>query len=216
MARSPESPVPPRVTRPDLPDTLAAAVPSRRADLLAARLVLDGEADLAYASLEQCVITADAGTVDLTGATLLDVAMTDVRLASLVLRGASIRRLRISGGRIGTLDLSGSRIAELDLRDVRIDYLTLSGARVDDAEVTGCSIRTLDMPQAELTRVRFTSATADEVDPRGMRAADVDLRGLDALAFLDANSLRGTTLTPFQVQQLAPTIAAGLGILIKD
>jgi hypothetical protein len=49
-----------------------------------------------------------------------------------------------------------------------------------------------------------------------MRATDVDLRGLDALAFLDANSLRGTTLTGFQVQQLAPVIAAGLGIQIKE
>ncbi|MEV4775069.1 pentapeptide repeat-containing protein [Microbacterium sp. LWH12-1.2] len=215
MARSSDSPVAPRVTAPDLPEDLAPATPARRADLLAARLEIAGSADLAYASLEQCVVTADADTVDLTGATILDVAMTDMRVASLKLRNSGIRRLRITGGRIGTLDLSGARIAELELRDVRIDYLNLGTARAEDLEVTGCSIRAIDMPQAELTRVRFTSTRSDEVDPRGMRATHVDLRGLDALAYLDANSLRGTTLTEFQVQQLAPTIAAGLGIQIK-
>lgn len=216
MARSTESPVAPRVSPPDLPDRLEPATPRRSADLLAASLDLTASADLAYASLEQCTVRADADDVDLTGATILDVAMDGVRIASLKMRDAGIRRLRISGGRIGTLDLSGARIDELELRDLRIDYLNLGAARATDVEVSGCSIRTLDMPQSELTRVRFTAVSTDEVDPRGMRATDVDLRGLDALAFLDANSLRGTTLTGFQVQQLAPVIAVGLGIQIKD
>ena len=216
MARTTESPAAPRVSPPDLPDRLEPAEPRRSADLLAASLDLAGDADLSYASLEQCTIRADADAVDLTGATILDVALTGVRIASLKMRGAGIRRMQIIGGRIGTLDLSGARIDELDLRDLRIDYLNLGGARATDVEITGCSIRTIDIPQAELTRVRFTGTSSDEVDPRGMRATDVDLRGLDALSYLDANSLRGTTLTGFQVQQLAPVNAVGLGIQIKD
>ncbi|WP_435745511.1 pentapeptide repeat-containing protein [Microbacterium sp. PMB16] len=215
MARTTESPAAPRVSPPDLPDEFAAASPRRNADLIAAALDLGGDTDLAYASLEQCTLRADADAVDLTGATVLDVAMTGVRIASLKMRDAGIRRLRISDGRIGTLDLSGARIDELELRDLRIDYLNLGAARATDVEISGCSIRTIDMPQSELTRVRFADTTSDEVDPRGMRATDVDLRGLDALSYLDANSLRGTTLTGFQVQQLAPVIAAGLGIQIK-
>lgn len=216
MARTTESPVAPRVSPPDLPDRLDPARPTRNADLLAASLELTGDVDLAYASLEQCTIQADADTVDLTGATVLDVALTGVRIASLKMRDAGVRRLRIVGGRIGTLDLSGARIDELELRDLRIDYLNLGTARATDVEVDGCGIRTIDIPQAELTRVRFAATSSDEVDPRGMRAKDVDLRGLDAVSYLDANSLRGTTLTPFQVQQLAPVIAAGLGIQLKD
>lgn len=216
MARTPDSPAAPRVSPPDLPEKLTPSVPARNADLIAAHLDLRGSVDLAYAALEQCTVTADAEEIDLTGATLLDVSMTAVRAASLRLRDAGIRRLQIIGGRIGTLDLSTARISELELRDVRIDYLNLGAARAGDVEVTDCRIRTLDMPQADLTRIRFTRTSCDEVDPRGMRAKDVDLRGLDALAFLDANSLRGTTLTGFQVQQLAPVIAAGLGIQIKE
>ncbi|OAN38384.1 pentapeptide repeat-containing protein [Microbacterium sp. H83] len=216
MARTPGSPVAPRVSAPDLPPHLESAAPRRNVDLLAARLDLAGTVDLAHSSLEQCELTADADAVDLTGATLIDVALSDARVASLRMRDASVRRVRISGGRIGTLDLSGARIDELELRDVRIDYLNLGGTRAVDVEVGDCGIRTLDMPQADLTRVRFTGCRSDEVDPRGMTARDVDLRGLDAAAFLDANSLRGTTLSGFQVQQLAPLFAAGLGIRVRD
>ncbi|MBT2486250.1 MULTISPECIES: pentapeptide repeat-containing protein [unclassified Microbacterium] len=216
MARSSESPVAPRVSLPDLPEEFVPATPARRADLLAAALDLTGTADLAYASLEQCTVHADTDSVDLTGATVLDVAMTGVRTTALRLRDSGIRRLSIRGGRIGTLDLSGARIDELELLDLKIDYLNLGGARATDVDISGCSIRSIDMPQSELRRVRFSNCSSDEVDPRGMRATDVDLRGLDALSYLDVNSLRGTTLSGLQVQHLAAVMAAGLGIQIRD
>ena len=216
MVPRPDSPAAPRVSAPDIPPHLTDATPARSADLLAARLDLSGTVDLAYASLEQCVIAADADSVDLVGATILDVDMTDVRIASLSLRNAGIRRLRITGGRIGTFDLSGARIDELELRDVRIDYLNLGGAKGTDILIARSTTRTLDMPHAELTRMRFDDCRSDEVDPRGLRASDVDLRGLDSIAFTDTNGLRGTTLTTFQVQQLAPTLAAGIGIQVAD
>lgn len=216
MARTSDSPASPRVTAPDLPPVLEPARAARSADLVAARLDLAGTVDLAYSTVEQCVVSADADAVDLTGASVVDVDMSGVRIASLRMRDAGVRRVRINGGRIGTLDLSEAHVSELDLRDVRIDYLNLGAAKVTDLEITGCAIRTIDMPRAELTRVRFTSTSSDEVDSRGTRAKDLDLRGLDALGYLDANSLRGATLTSFQVQQLAPVLAAGIGILVKD
>lgn len=216
MARTPDSPIAPRVSAPDIPPHLTAAKPTRGADLLAARLDLSGDVNLAYGSLEQCLVTADSDTIDLTGATILDVDITGIRAASMKLRNAGIRRLRITGGRIGTLDLSSTRIDELELRDLRIDYLSLGGSKGSDILVADSTLKALDMPQAELTRVRFENCRSNEVDTQGIRAAHVDLRGLDADAFMDTNSLRGTTLTTFQIQQLAPTIAAGLGIQIRD
>ncbi len=216
MPRTPESPAAPRVSAPDLPPALEPAAPSRRSDVFAARLDLAGTVDLGYSTLEQCVVAADADAVDLTGGTVVDVDLSGVRIASLRMRDAGVRRVRIRGGRIGTLDLSQASVAELELREVRIDYLNLGAAKVTDLEVIGCTIRTIDLPQAELTRVRFADTSSDEIDTRGMRAKDLDLRGLDALSYLDANSLRGATLTSFQVQQLAPVIAAGIGIQVKD
>lgn len=195
---------------------LEPAAPGRRSDVFAARLDLTGTVDLAYSTIEQCVVSADADAVDLTGGTVVDVDLPGVRIASLKMRDAGVRRVRIRGGRIGTLDLSQASVAEVELREVRIDYLNLGAAKITDLEVTGCTIRTIDLPQAELARVRFADTSSDEVDTRGMRAKDLDLRGLDALSYLDAHSLRGATLTSFQVQQLAPVIAAGIGIQVKD
>lgn len=216
MTRSSDALIAPKVSRPDLPDALGAAAPARASDLHLVSVALSGEADLAHSSLEQCRLTADAESVDLTGATLMDVEMDAPRVASMTMRDATVRRLRIVGGRIGTLDLSTARSAELELTGVRIDYLTFGGARLEDALITDCVLRSLDMPQADLTRVRFEGCRAGEVDPRGMKAAHVDLRGLDAEAFLDVNSLRGVTMSPFQVQLLAPVMAAGLGIRLRD
>lgn len=209
-------PVPPRVSAPDLPDRLTPARAQRRADLLSASVACAGETDLAHGSLEQCVLKGSADRVDLTGATLLDVLIEDLRAPAVSLRDATIRRLRIDRGRIGTLDLSTTRIGELEIRGARIDYLSLGGARAEDVLIADTTLHTLDVPQATLTRVRFDSTRADEVDPRGLTAKDLDLRGLDALAYLDVLSLRGATLTSNQVELLAPAFAASAGIDVRD
>ncbi|MDR2997199.1 MAG: pentapeptide repeat-containing protein [Microbacterium sp.] len=209
-------PVPPRVSEPDLPTHLTPAPARRRADLLQASIECSGETDLAHGSLEQCMLTGAAERVDLTGATLLDVRIEDLRAPVVSLRDASIRRLRIDRGRIGTLDLSSARIGELEIRGVRVDYLSLGGAKAEDVIIADTMVRALDVPQATLTRVRFDGTRADEVDPRGLTAKDVDLRGLDALAYLDVLSLRGATLDSRQVELLAPAFAAAAGIDVRD
>lgn len=214
MARKNDSPTAPRVSAPDLPSTLVPAHPARRAQLTAAQLSLAGDVDLAYADLDQCTFSADADSIDLTGATLVDVEATDVRATTLVLRNANLRRVRISGGRIGTLDLSGTHVSELTLRDLRVEYLTFGGARLHDVLIEDCRLRALDMPQAEIARLAFERSDADEVDTGGMRASDLDLRGLDAAAYLDTNSLRGTTMSLLQVERLATAFARTAGIQV--
>ncbi|QTV79686.1 pentapeptide repeat-containing protein [Microbacterium sp. NIBRBAC000506063] len=209
-------PRPPVVTAPDLPDDLVPVDAARHGDFLAARIECTGETDLSHSSLEQCRVGGTAARVDLFGATLLDVEMTELRSPVLSLRDTTIRRLRIIGCRIGTLDLSDARVAELEIRASRIDYLTVGGARVEDALIAGTAFQALDLPQATLTRIRFDDCRVDEVDSRGMSAQDLDLRGLDALSYLDVNALRGATLTTRQVELLAPTFAASVGIDVRD
>ena len=212
MARPNSSPTPPRISEPDVPDELVPGIPARRAQLHAARLDLNGEVDLAYADLDQCALAVDADTVDMTGATIVDCDLKDVRAASFVMRNANLRRLRIRGGRIGTLDLSGTRIDELELRDLRVDYLSFGGAKGHDILIADCMLRALDTPQAQLTRVSFENTRADEFDTGGMRVSDFDLRGLDTLSFLDTNSLRGVTLSIDQAERIAVTLARTVGI----
>lgn len=214
MARSTERPLPPRVSPPDLPEELAEAEGRRHGDHLGQRIPL--AEDLAHAQFEQCVLCGSADRVDLTGATLLDVEIADARTPVLSLRDATIRRLRIAGGRIGTLDLSGAHVAELILEHARVDYLSLAAARVQDSLIADCTVATMDLPSATMTRVRFERSRVDEVDTRGLRADSLDLRGLDALAFLDVTALRGATLTGRQVESLASVFAQAAGIDVQD
>lgn len=216
MARRNDALRPPRISAPDLPPRLEPAQPRRGADLHACMITLDADADLAHSSLEQAVFGGSAESLDLRGATLMDVEFRDLRVASLSARQANLRRVRFTGGRIGTLDLADARIDEFELRGVRIDYLTFAGATAVDVLITDCRLTALDLPAARLTRTSFDGTRADEVDPRGMQAEHVDLRGLDALSLLDIASLRGTTMSLRQIELLAPAFAVAAGITVDD
>ncbi len=179
--------------------------------------VLDPLTDAAHATITECtVVSASLERLDLTGATLVDVDIRDLRASTLSGRGARLRRVRITGGRIGTLDLADADLDEVELRGARIDYLSLAAGRIADLLIADCTIGTLDMPQATVTRVGFENSRADDVDTRGLRAQDLDLRGLEAVSYLDAASLRGAIFSPRQVEYLAPVLARALGIRVLD
>lgn len=218
MGRS-DLPVAPRLAEPDLPsefEQVAGITP--HADLLRSRITdLDAVTDAAHSALTECTVAAaSVERLDLRGATLVDVEIDSLRATAVSAREARLRRVRITGGRLGTLDLQGAGVDEVELRGVRIDYLSLAAAKVEDVVIADCTILTLDLPQSTLTRVRFEGTRADEVDTRGMRANSLDLRGLDAASYLDVASLKGATLTSWQVEQLAPALAAALGVHIRD
>jgi uncharacterized protein YjbI with pentapeptide repeats len=216
---SPAGPRAPRLSAPDLPPRLEdGPPPSRTGDCYQLRwTTLDPMTDAAHATLTECaLVEASVERLDLTGATMVDVDVRDLRATTLTGRGARLRRVRITGGRIGTLDLADADLDEVELRGVRIDYLSLAAARVGDLLIAGCTIGTLDMPQATVLRTAFEDSRADEVDTRGIRAQDLDLRGLEALTYLDAASLGGATLSPRQIEHLAPALAEALGIRIHD
>ncbi|MET0736214.1 MAG: pentapeptide repeat-containing protein [Microbacterium sp.] len=219
MARRGDSPALPRVSPPDLPPRLDAArgLESRTEYFRVEITQLDEKTDAAHAEVSESRV-AEASVVDLvlTGAVLVDVELDALRATTVSARGARLKRVRFAGGRIGTLDLADAELDEVELRGVRIDYLSLAAARVDDVLFADCVITTLDLPQARCDRVAFEGTSIDEVDTRGMHAEDVDLRGLEAVSYTDAASLRGATLSPRQIEQLAPAFAATLGIKIRD
>ncbi len=219
MVRRAPGPASPRVSEPDLPDTLTRESSlGRRAELFGARIVgLAGDVDAAYSHLvETAVEAASVDRLDLTGATLTDVRVTDLRAVEMLGRDSRWRTAEVIGGRIGTVDLARAELDGVLLSGLRLDYLSLASATVTDVRFVGCDIRTIDLPEATLTRARFEDCRADEVDTRGLRATDLDLRGLEALSYTDPRALRGATLSLRQVEALAGSFAAALGIDVRD
>ena len=219
MARREEHPFAPRVSAPDLPAELEAGRGwARDGEYFQQRFAeLDATTDASHAEVSECrLIGASVAALTLTGASLVDVDIDQLRATTVSARGSRLRRVRFAGGRIGTLDLGMADIDEVELRGMRIDYLTLGGARIADLLIVDCAIGSLDMPQATATRVAFENTRCDEVDARGLRADHVDLRGLEMLSLTDAAALRGTTLSTAQIERLAPALASALGIQVRD
>ncbi len=219
MARREQGLAAPRLSAPDLPAELDdGPPPGRGADSFQVRwTALDAVTDAAHGQITECAFAeVTVERLDLGGATLVDVEVTGLRATAIGARAARLRRVRFTGGRIGTLDLADADVDEVELRGIRIDYLSLAGARVEDLLISDCTIGALDVPQARLSRVAFHDSRADEVDTRGVRCEHVDLRGLEAASYLDPAGLRGATLSPVQIEQLAPSLATALGIRIED
>lgn len=219
MARREEHPFAPRITAPDLPGQLAAGHAwNRDGEYFQQHFAeLDQTTDASHSEISECRVTgASVDALTLTGASLVDVDVDQLRATTVSARGARLRRVRFLGGRIGTLDLGMADMDEVELRGIRIDYLTLGGARIEDLLVADCVIGSLDLPQATAKRARFEGSRVDELDVRGLRAEDVDLRGLEMLSLTDAAALRGTTLSSVQVERMASTLASALGIQVAD
>ena len=159
-------------------------------------------------------VDASVDRLDISGATLVDVRS---RASGPRRWPDAVRGCAASGSPagIGTLDLADAELDEVELRGIRIDYLALGGARAADLLVSGCTIGTLDVPQATPDARRVRRFEGGRGRHGGLRAEHLDLRGLD-ISYLELASLRGATLSARQVEQLAPALAAALGIGVED
>lgn len=148
--------------------------------------------------------------------TLVDVIVTEPHIVDLSAREATVRGVRIEGGRIGALDLTGGHVDSLELRGIRIDYVGLAGAKLRDVVVADCHIGALDLPDATLDRVSIEGTAIDELGVRDAKLTHVDLRRATLGQVSDATALRGATITPAQAEQLAVQLARSAGIVLRD
>lgn len=187
-------------------------------DLGGARIALAaGDVDAPHSHIvESRIHAAPLARFDLTGSTLVDVAIDDLGAIEVAARDSRWRNVVVSGGRVGTLDGTRGEWEGVTLRGLRIDYLSLSSAEVSDVLIVDCTIGSLDMPEASLTRVCFENSRADELDTRGLRVKDLDLRGLEVLSFTDVRGLAGATLLERQAELHAVAFAEALGIGTQD
>nr|BFD84126.1 pentapeptide repeat-containing protein [Streptomyces sp. Xyl84] len=159
--------------------------------------VLD-DASLRRARLFDTVLTGVRGVgTDLAEATLRDVELTDARLGGVQSHGAVLERVRIRGG--------------------KIDYLNLRKARLRDVVFEGCVLVEPDFGGARLERVEFVDCVLKGVDFGGAALTDVDLRGAARLEIArGVDRLAGAVISTGQLLDLAPVLAAELGVRVED
>ncbi|GAA3061301.1 pentapeptide repeat-containing protein [Streptomyces glomeratus] len=156
------------------------------------------ETELHHARVVDSVLTGIRGVgTDLAEANLRDVELMDARLGGVQLHGAVLERVLVRGG--------------------KIDYPNLRKARLTDVVFEGCVLVEPDFGGARLERVEFVDCVLKGADLTGATLADVDLRRAAELDITrGVDRLSGAVISHAQLLDLAPVLAAELGIRVAE
>ena len=122
----------------------------------------------------------------------------------------------LAGVRLGALRAPGSTWASVRLSDAKVDFIDLTAAKLDSVVFERCVIGGLDLGDARATHVRFEGCRLDELNVDGARLTAVDLRGAELATVRGVAGLRGTVVSPGQLLDLAPLLAAAAGIVVRQ
>ena len=97
-----------------------------------------------------------------------------------------------------------------------LDVVNLRGAVLDEVVFEDCRLREVDLGGAQLTGVSFAGCRIERLDLTGATLTEVDLRGAVALDIARGlDRLGGAVLDVAQVLELAPALAAQLGVDVR-
>jgi uncharacterized protein YjbI with pentapeptide repeats len=93
--------------------------------------------------------------------------------------------------------------------------VNLSGARLEDVVFEECEIGSLDAGAAQLRSVSFPGSAIAELNVDEATLARVDLSGAKLKALIGVENLRGAIISHQQLLDLAPLLAAQLGVTVR-
>jgi uncharacterized protein YjbI with pentapeptide repeats len=125
-----------------------------------------------------------------------DVTLTGVVLAGVEAFGAVLRRV--------TFDRC--KLDSVNFRDTDLADVTFDGCVLSDVDFGGARIARTSFGGSRLAATKLTQVTLDQVD---LRDAELGLT-------VDPAALRGAIVSTAQLIDLAPVLAAGIGIIVAD
>lgn len=142
--------------------------------------------------------------------------LAEVHGATVDLSDSTWRDARVSGGRLGALTLAGASWTGIRLRGSKIGFMNLGGARLEDVVFEGCEIDSLDARAAQLHSVAFVDCSINELNVTEATLSKVDLSGARLRSLVGVDNLRGAIISHEQLLDLAPVLAAQLGLEVRD
>lgn len=200
----------------DLPEGDAAtlAVDAYRDNERFSSIDLTGH-NLTGLTLSECALVDVTVTdADLRAARITDTSLT--RLNAPVLRAAHSvwREASIQDSRIGSGELYDAQLSTLLVSRSKISFLNLRGGTLRDVAFEDCLIDELDLSEASARRLAFPGCTIAMLDVSRAHLEHVDLRGARIGGIRGIDSLHGVTVDAAQLIDLAPLLAAHLGIRV--
>lgn len=183
-------------------------------DRLGVALDLSG-VDAAGAYVERCRFDAcQLDDLELHGASLDEFRLDGCTAASLGAGDGVWRDVELVGCRVGVLSLDGAHLDRVVFDGGKVDLLNLRGATVRDVVLRDVHVGELDLGLATLRSVALEGCTVGSLVLDGTGYRDVDLRRSAIVEVSGVRSLAGTVITPTQLVELAPQLAAELGVAV--
>lgn len=149
-------------------------------------------------------------------ARILDSVLTGLRGVGTDLAESNLRDVELVDARLGGVQLHGAVLERVLIRGGKIDYLNLRKAKLRDVVFEGCVLLEPDFGGARLERVEFVDCALKGVDLTGATLTDVDLRSAAELEIVrGVDRLSGAVISSGQLLDLAPVLAAQLGIRVE-
>ena len=152
---------------------------------------------------------------DLEGSTWRGGGLRQVRFVGVQLARSEWHGLELNGCALSGVELFGSRLRKLVFRGGMLQGVNLRQSRLEEVVFEDCVLRDVDLGGATLDRVRFPGCRLEQVDLTGMKARQVDLRGARIGISRGWDRLRGVVIDHGQLMDLAPELAAQLGLEVR-
>jgi len=149
------------------------------------------------------------------GLAMAESVLEQVELVSLHAADGGWRQVEVRNSRIGSAELSGSVWRSVHFSGCKLGYLNLRDSGVSDLQFTNCIIEELDLMRAKATRVAFADCRVSRLELTRATLVDVDLRGAQLSDVGDLAGLAGATVSLEQLLDLAPLMAARLGVKVE-
>jgi uncharacterized protein YjbI with pentapeptide repeats len=126
------------------------------------------------------------------------------------------RDVHVSGARLGSVEAYESQWQSVHFVGCKLGFLNLRSAELLDVAFTDCVIEELDLLQTTARRVAFRDTRIVRLNAHQAKLEHVDLRGADLEELDGLDGLRGATITPHQLDLLAPLLAREKGLKVED
>lgn len=128
---------------------------------------------------------------------------------------AGWRDSEVVASRLGAMELYDANFRRMHFSGCKLGFVNLRGADLADVAFTDCIIEELDLMRATAKRMSFSGCRIGRLELADSHLSDVDLRGAELVDIGSPDGLRGVTVSADQLLDLAPILAARLGIRVE-
>jgi uncharacterized protein YjbI with pentapeptide repeats len=153
--------------------------------------------------------------VDLSRSSWRAVTWDGMRMLGVDLTRSSWVRTDVSASVLAGCEMYGAQLHKVTFRDCRIDGLNLRGTRLREVTFVDCVVADLDLGSATVDRVCWPGCRIERLDLTGASLSQVDFRRARLGISRGFDRLRGAIVDTGQVVELAPFLAAHLGLEVR-